>query len=219
MDKLNKLGLACLVMTIFVAGCGKKKEICVTQTVQDSEIPLLIDDSENLLDDDAFAEFAFVDDETLSPEVVETKDNASALVAENDDFELDVEAALVDDELEKSPAFKTVQFDFNQNDIRADQKVVVAQDVQAAQQTVEAGKDVVVEGHTCQIGSAGYNLALSQRRAESVKVELVKNGIPAKNVKTIGYGYERPLVWSDAQERAQLLKELSPNRRAEVMAN
>ena len=224
MDRLNKLATLCMVMTLFIAGCGKKKDStgkASGRLVASNNIPLMADNADNLLDDDAFAEFAFVDDETLAPEAVEK--NTAPLVAkndDNDDFDLDdIEAGLVDDETEATYAFQAVKFDFNKNNIRADQKTVVARDVEVAQQAVDQGKQVVVQGHSCQIGSAGYNVALSQRRAESVKTELVKNGIAPENVKTVGYGYERPLVWSDASDRRQLLKELSPNRRAEILVN
>ena len=226
MDKLNKLGVLCMAMTLLLAGCGKKKEAVdstskrKSQLVTANTIPLLADDAGNLLDDDAFAEFAFVDDETIAPEVVDNNNNV-AVLAENEDFDLDldVEAGLVDDATDATFAFQTVKFDFNKNNIRADQKAVVAQDIEIAQQAVDQGKQVVIEGHCCQIGSAGYNVALSQRRAEAIKKELVKNGIPPENVKTVGYGYERPLVWSDAQDRGQLLKELAPNRRGEILVN
>lgn len=232
MDKLNKLSALCLVLTFLIAGCGKKKQptdqaSCHKglgkELVATNKIPLLADDTDNLLDDDAFAEFAFVDDETMAPEVIDntsSNDNV-AVVAENDDFDidLDIEAGLVEEDSVATFAFKPVNFDFNKNSIRADQKVVVAQDIEIAQQAVDQGKQVVVEGHTCQIGDRAYNTALSQRRAEALKIELVKNGVAPENVKTIGYGYERPLVWSDASDRGQLLKELSPNRRAEILVN
>lgn len=231
MDKLNKLSALCLVITFFIAGCGKKK--CTTQkpcnstvAASDSAIPLTdLSDTTDLLDDDAFAEFAFLDEETLAPEISEKNPDLSektvpaAFVAQNDDFDLDVEAALVEDDADATFAFQPVKFDFNKNEIRADQKAVVARDISIAQQAVDQGKKTVIEGHSCQIGSAGYNVALSQRRAEAVKAEMVKSGIPAENIKTVGYGYERPLVWSDAKERGQLLKELSPNRRAEILVN
>jgi outer membrane protein OmpA-like peptidoglycan-associated protein len=62
-------------------------------------------------------------------------------------------------------------------------------------------------------------LALSLRRAESVKHEMIDQGIPAEAIKTVGLGYEHPVVWSDAKTRPALIKALSPNRRAEVLVN
>lgn len=52
---------------------------------------------------------------------------------------------------------------------------------------------LLVEGHTCTIGSYNYNISLSQRRAESVKRYLVQNcGIAPGRLKSIGYGFTRP---------------------------
>jgi peptidoglycan-associated lipoprotein len=51
-----------------------------------------------------------------------------------------------------------------------------------------------VEGHADERGSTEYNLALAQRRAESVRSFLGGYGIAANRVGTISYGKERPLV-------------------------
>lgn len=209
MDNLNKLGLLCLVMALFVAGCGKKGEKKHTQMAQSDSIPLVAkDETVNLLEDSDISDFAFVDDETVNAD-------KSTTVAKAGDMEEGVAAQ----EEATSFDFKTVHFDFNKNGIREDQRTVVAQDTEVAKQAVEQGKNVVVEGHCCQIGSASYNLALSQRRAESVKTAMIKEGVPANNIKTVGYGYERPVVWSDQTDRTKLIRELSPNRRAEVLVN
>ena len=54
---------------------------------------------------------------------------------------------------------------------------------------------VLVEGHTDAVGSAGSNLALSERRAESLKRTLVNEfGIPRRALETVGYGEEFLLV-------------------------
>ena len=53
----------------------------------------------------------------------------------------------------------------------------------------------------------------------NVKSEMLKEGIPAQQIKTLGMGYESPLVWSDKTDRAERVEELSPNRRAEVSTN
>jgi outer membrane protein OmpA-like peptidoglycan-associated protein len=52
--------------------------------------------------------------------------------------------------------------------------------------------DLEIEGHTCDIGSAEYNLALGKRRAVAVRNYLMQRGIAADRVTTISYGEERP---------------------------
>jgi outer membrane protein OmpA-like peptidoglycan-associated protein len=53
---------------------------------------------------------------------------------------------------------------------------------------------VIIAGHTDNYGEAGYNLSLSQRRAETVKKYLVDAGIQPDRVTAVGYGEERPIA-------------------------
>lgn len=223
---MNKMYYYSLFSLLVVAGCGKKTEKTVlkemnnkTTAVQHKEIPEYPSEREEMTDDTyAIEDFDFegLDDEK---EPAELARNTSKKASATQDAELDELLLAEAQGAEASEfGFKRVQFDFNKNDIRKDQKTTVREDVKLAKQAVAEGKEVVVQGHTCQIGSAGYNLALSQRRAEAVKKEMVKNGVPGEAVKTVGYGYESPLVWSDKTDRAEKIKELAANRRAEVVA-
>ena len=53
---------------------------------------------------------------------------------------------------------------------------------------------IQIEGHTCDIGTSEYNLALGERRANSAKKYLEGMGITANRLSTISYGEERPLI-------------------------
>ena len=67
----------------------------------------------------------------------------------------------------------------------------------------------LIEGHTDAVGRAGYNLALSDRRAESVALALTEYfGVPPENMVVQGYGEAHLLVPTEEAERA--------NRRATV---
>ena len=67
----------------------------------------------------------------------------------------------------------------------------------------------LIEGHTDAVGSAAYNLALSDRRAESVALALTEYfEVPPENLVVQGYGEAFLKVQTDADERA--------NRRAAV---
>ncbi|ROM96856.1 OmpA family protein [Pseudomonas brassicacearum] len=52
----------------------------------------------------------------------------------------------------------------------------------------------VVEGHTDNVGPDAYNQKLSQRRADAVKQVLVKDGVEANRVHSVGYGKSRPIA-------------------------
>ena len=51
---------------------------------------------------------------------------------------------------------------------------------------------VAVSGHTCELGTTEYNLALGQRRADIVRSYLVRLGVGPERISTISFGEERP---------------------------
>lgn len=60
---------------------------------------------------------------------------------------------------------------------------------------------LVIEAHTSDVGSADYNMALSQRRAAAVVEILVERfGINASRLSSKGYGESRPIASNDTKE-------------------
>ncbi len=57
-----------------------------------------------------------------------------------------------------------------------------------------------ISGHTDSRGTASYNKKLSLNRANSVKNWLVKNGIDASRLNTVGFGPDKPLVPNTSKE-------------------
>jgi peptidoglycan-associated lipoprotein len=53
---------------------------------------------------------------------------------------------------------------------------------------------IQIQGNTCDIGTAEYNLTLGDRRASSAKMYLERLGIDSKRISTISYGEERPMA-------------------------
>ena len=72
-------------------------------------------------------------------------------------------------------------------------------------------KNVVLEGHTDNIGSEALNLALSESRALSVRDALIARGVDAKRLTTQGYSLNRPVASNATDEGRKL------NRRVEVV--
>ena len=60
--------------------------------------------------------------------------------------------------------------------------------------------NVVIEGHCDERGTNAYNLALGERRAESVKLFLVNLGVPTARMTTISYGEEKPVDMGHNEE-------------------
>lgn len=59
---------------------------------------------------------------------------------------------------------------------------------------------VICLAHTDSVGTAEYNLDLSERRARSVKEFLVKEGVPPPSIRFKGMGYSRPLADNSTDE-------------------
>ena len=74
-----------------------------------------------------------------------------------------------------------------------------------------ADRKVVVEGHTDERGSSEYNLALGNRRADSVKKMLVLSGAKTGQISTSSFGEEKPRA-TGHNEAAW-----SQNRRADIV--
>ena len=70
--------------------------------------------------------------------------------------------------------------------------------------------NVEVAGHTDSVGPDAYNQKLSQRRADAVKQVLVKDGVAANRVTSVGYGESRPVA-DNATEAGRAV-----NRRVEA---
>jgi peptidoglycan-associated lipoprotein len=100
-----------------------------------------------------------------------------------------------------------VHFDFDKSDIRPDAEEVLQRKVTVLREY--PGVELRLEGHCDERGSNEYNLALGQRRAESVKRYLVSYGLSAGRFATISYGEERPVA------RGQNEEAWAMNRRAE----
>jgi len=50
-----------------------------------------------------------------------------------------------------------------------------------------------ITGHTCTIGSKGANVTVSQKRAQSIKVILIRKGVSPRQLLTVGMDFQRPL--------------------------
>ncbi|MGK7296557.1 MAG: OmpA family protein, partial [Candidatus Wenzhouxiangella sp. M2_3B_020] len=100
-------------------------------------------------------------------------------------------------------------FAFDSAEIRPDAR----EKLQGVADLITSGRivgRVSVVGHTCDIGPEAYNQRLSNRRAESVKRELVALGVDPNAIVTDGRGESDPLVPNTSEENREL------NRRVDV---
>ena len=109
----------------------------------------------------------------------------------------------------KEITFEDVHFDFDRYSLRPEAVRALDEAVRALQENADVR--VEIEGHTCNIGTAEYNLALGERRANAVRDYLTSRGISAERFRTVSYGEERP-KYDNAREETRRL-----NRRAALV--
>jgi outer membrane protein OmpA-like peptidoglycan-associated protein len=105
--------------------------------------------------------------------------------------------------------FEDVYFDFDRSTLRPEALRLLDDAVTKLQANPD--KNIVIEGHTCSIGTAEYNLALGERRASSVRQYLISRGVPSSRLETRSYGEEQPKYDNSREETRRL------NRRAALV--
>lgn len=102
----------------------------------------------------------------------------------------------------------TVYFDFDKTNL-------TSKSLQTLKSVVDALNDnsqlnIVLSGHADERGTREYNLALGQRRADTVRQYLILNGVESNRITTKSYGEERPIA--NGQDEASYAK----NRRVQI---
>ena len=90
------------------------------------------------------------------------------------------------------PSRYLVFFEFDRSDLTAEGRAVVQQ-AAAASKTNNVVR-IEATGHADRSGSDAYNMRLSQRRAETVRAELVRHGVPTNAIAVFAKGESEPLV-------------------------
>ncbi|MCF8297361.1 MAG: OmpA family protein [Saprospiraceae bacterium] len=91
-----------------------------------------------------------------------------------------------------------INFDVNKSKIKNE----YLQDIETIAKFLKAYPNIKIEvaGHTDSDGSDELNQKLSQKRAESVKKELVKQGVDETRISAVGYGESKPLDSNETEE-------------------
>jgi peptidoglycan-associated lipoprotein len=87
--------------------------------------------------------------------------------------------------------FEDVHFAFDRFNLTPEALKILDESVARLQANPDI--NVTIEGHTDSIGTSEYNLALGERRANSVRNYLTSRGIAASRIRTVSYGEERPI--------------------------
>lgn len=109
-----------------------------------------------------------------------------------------------------SPLYeKVVYFDFDTAEIRPEYVDTLRAHAEYLVNTPAAR--LVIEGHCDERGSREYNIALGERRANSVQRFLEAEGVSPVQLETVSYGEERPVDLGHNEEA------WARNRRAELV--
>ncbi|HTP31030.1 MAG TPA: peptidoglycan-associated lipoprotein Pal [Candidatus Acidoferrales bacterium] len=105
-------------------------------------------------------------------------------------------------------------FDYDKASLRPDALQALQKDSNELRDILKDYPDykLTIEGHCDERGSAEYNLALGNKRAEAAKDYLVQVGIPAAQFNVVSYGKEHP-VCQDHDENCW-----QKNRRIHIVA-
>jgi outer membrane protein OmpA-like peptidoglycan-associated protein len=106
----------------------------------------------------------------------------------------------------KQITFEDVHFDFDRYTLRVEATRILDEAIKAM--TEDPNLRLTVEGHTCNIGTTEYNLALGERRSAAVRDYLASRGVNPNRLQTVSYGEERPKHDNSREETRRL------NRRA-----
>jgi peptidoglycan-associated lipoprotein len=104
---------------------------------------------------------------------------------------------------------RTIYFDYDSSAVKDEFKPLVT--AHARYLTDNRGRRAVIQGNTDERGSREYNLALGQRRADSVKKMMMLLGAADQQIETVSFGEEKPVEMGTTEAA------WSKNRRADIV--
>jgi outer membrane protein OmpA-like peptidoglycan-associated protein len=118
-------------------------------------------------------------------------------------FKVDAVGCIV----EQTVILRAVNFDFSSDKLTAEARSTLDQLAKSLE--TQPGLELQIAGHTDSLGPSGYNLTLSQKRANAVRNYLIAHEVKASRLKAEGFGEFNPIASNESEEgRAQ-------NRRVE----
>ena len=102
----------------------------------------------------------------------------------------------------------TIYFEFDKSTIAP--RLTIILDAHAKFLVANPDKSMVIEGHADEKGTPEYNIALGERRANSVSSYLENMGVAANQLSVVSYGEEKPVNFGHGADAH------AENRRAEL---
>ena len=159
------------LLLVLAAGCGGKKTPATAPPMPTGSATTAVPEEEPMPNDSGLADI--VDDAPVSAPLVENEVDSRSL-----------------DELNREAVLAPVFFGLDGSELNADARRAA----EAAAEVLRQNPSwrVTIEGHCDERGTAEYNLALGERRADATRAYLVSLGIAADRLRTVSYGKEFP---------------------------
>jgi peptidoglycan-associated lipoprotein len=93
---------------------------------------------------------------------------------------------------------RSIYYDFDRFDVKEEYRPLIEAHAKFLLDNKTA--KMRIEGNCDERGSTEYNLALSQRRADGVKLALTVLGVPASRIESVSYGEEKPKATGQDEE-------------------
>ncbi|HOG11914.1 MAG: peptidoglycan-associated lipoprotein Pal [Smithellaceae bacterium] len=193
-------------LTIF-SGCAEKQAVVKDEAMQEQKVAAAQEGAPAPVaaDDDAALRAKEAADREAALKEQAAKDEAARKAAARAAWAKKNAEALVDLNIQN------IYFDYDKSGIRPDAREILKANAEIF--TKNSAAKIIVEGHCDERGTAEYNMALGERRAQEAKQYLVNLGIDASRIETISYGKERPLdnrsideAWAQNRRAQFLLK-------------
>lgn len=191
-------------LTIF-SGCAEKKAVVKDEAIQEQKVAAAQEAAPAAVtaDDEAARKAKEAADREAALKEQAAKDEAARREAARAAWAKKNAEALVELSLQN------IYFDYDKSAIRPDAREILKANAEIF--TKNSSAKIVVEGHCDERGTAEYNMALGERRAQEAKQYLINLGIDASRIETISYGKERPLDNRSTEEA------WAQNRRAQFL--
>jgi len=191
---MNKRMLINLVMVIFVAGlfltvsCAKQPVVSDTTTIEDQAKAKAEAEAAAAAKAAADAEAARIAQQKLEEQMAKEKAIKEIM------------------EAKKRFVDQDILFAYDSSELSSEAKMMLTQKAEWLKSN--SAVTVTIEGHCDERGTTDYNLALGERRANTVKSYLTDLSVAASRLNTISYGEEKP------KDTAKTENAYQANRRA-----
>jgi peptidoglycan-associated lipoprotein len=176
------IAFAALGAVVFASGCATRGQL------QEQRSALELERAERIAGDQQIA----ADVDRLGTDMRQMASNVDQLRSDLIAMDTDFGAKLT--QLEEGLQLSVpVHFGFDQDEVRPQAEPVLDRFAQLVLRHYPDAT-ITVEGFTDPAGDEGYNRRLAERRAQAVRDALVSRGLPATQLRAVGYGSQRLVV-------------------------